>query len=116
MLITGVISYQVNESDVAFLTKKIKEYCEGFLSQSLHGELADMEISERRIEFEYDASSVTVTVDTYGVDLEDEEQETVILAISEGFTPIIDSPFIDDNREVWLKDAESSFNVSESQD
>lgn len=115
MLITGILTYQINEVNEREVSKKMQEYCHGYVEQTILGELTDMMITERRVEFEIGKQSTTVEIDTFGVDLEEEEQERIDLAVRESFIQMIDSPIVVDDREVWLKEAEMNVQIAESQ-
>lgn len=116
MLIKGVLHYRVEDRNVDFLHKKILEYIDGFVMQNVLGVLTDMSVTERRFERSIaDKNSIEIVVDTFGVDLEENESEEVELSLRESFSAIIDSPFIKDNEEVFIKEPEMVVTISESE-
>ena len=117
MLIKGVLHYRTEDRNVDFVSKKILEYIDGFVMQNVLGVLTDMAVSERRFERSIvDKNSIEIVIDTFGVDLEENESEEVELSLRESFSAIIDSPFIKDNEEeVFIKDPEMTVSISESE-
>lgn len=116
MLIKGILHYQTDKGYEDFLQKKILEFINGYVSQNVLGVLTDMSITERRFECHaIDKNSIEIEIDTFGVDLEEEESEGVDLSLRESFASIIDSPFIDDDyREVFMKEVEIEVQINES--
>lgn len=117
MLIKGILHYQTDKRYEDFLQKKILEFINGYVSQNVLGVLTDMSITERRFECHaIDKNSIEIEIDTFGVDLEEEESEEVNLSLRESFASIIDSPFIDDDyHEVFMKEVEIEVQINESE-
>ena len=116
MLIKGILHYQVDERHAAFLQKKLLESIDGYVTQNVLGSLTDMSINERRFErIAVDLNTIEITIDTFGVDLEEDESDEVEMTLRESFASVIDSPFINDlDEEVFMKDVDMIVRISES--
>lgn len=116
MIIKGILHYEVDRRHAAFLQKKLFEFIDGFVMQNVLGALTDMSVNERKFErTSVDANTIEITIDTFGVDLEEDESDEVEMALRESFASVIDSPFITDNEEeVFMKETEMTVRISES--
>ena len=113
MIIKGILHYEVDRRHAAFLQKKLFEF---IVMQNVLGALTDMSVNERKFErTSVDANTIEITIDTFGVDLEEDESDEVEMALRESFASVIDSPFITDNEEeVFMKETEMTVRISES--
>lgn len=116
MLFTMNLTYQVDERDERFVTKKLQEYSHGYVSTFIAGLLTDMSIMERKIEFEFGKQELVLHVDTFGVDLEPDEQEQIEMMMRDAYIQFVDTPIVKDNREIYLEDVDDpKISVMESQ-
>lgn len=114
MLFTMHLSYKVDDKDKNLVMQKLKEYSLGYATQNVSGELTDMSITERKIEFEFGDKEMNMIVDTFGVDLEEDEQERVEMLMRESYIIFFDSPVTKDNVEVWIDDIEATVQIVET--
>ena len=116
MIIKGILHYEVDRRHAAFLQKKLFEFIDGFVMQNVLGALTDMFINERKFErTALDNNTIEITIDTFGVDLEEDESDEVEMALRESFASVIDSPFMTDNEEVvFMKETEMIVRISVS--
>ncbi len=115
MLFTMHLSYKVDEKHQKLVMQKLREYSHALVTSLVAGALTDMSILERTIEFEFGKSELTLSVDTFGVDLEPEEQEQVEMTMRESYIAFFDSPVTKDNTEIWIDDIEATVTIAESQ-
>lgn len=116
MLFTMHISYSVDDEDKDLVMKKLKEYSLGYAAQNVAGELTDMSIDERMIEFEFGDKEMKMIVDTFGVDLEEVEQEQIEMAMRESYIIFFDSPVTNDNKDVYIDDIEATVKIVNTSD
>ena len=75
-----------------------------------------MSIMERKIEFEFGKQELALHVDTFGVDLEPDEQEQIEMMMRDAYIQFVDTPIVKDNREIYLEDVDDpKISVMESQ-
>ena len=71
---------------------------------------------ERKIEFEFGKQELVLHVDTFGVDLEPDEQEQIEMMMRDAYIQFVDTPIVKDNREIYLEDVDDpKISVMESQ-
>lgn len=115
MLFTMHLSYKVNEKDQKLVMSRLKDYSLGYAMHTVSGELTDMEIIERKVEFAFGTMELEMTVDTFGVDLNEEEQERIEMSMRESYIIFFDSPVTRDNQEIWVDEIEATVQIAESQ-
>lgn len=116
MLFTMNLTYRVDERDEQFVTKKLQTYSHGYVAPFIAGLLTDMSITERKIEFEFGKQELVLHVDTFGVELEPEEQEQVEMTMRDAYIQFVDTPIVNDNREIHLEEVDDpKISIMESQ-
>ena len=88
-----------NHRNTEFVRTKLLEFVDGFVMQGVLG----MDIPEKKFSRDYeDVNHLKITVDTFGVELLEDETDEVESVIRESFASVIDSPFVNDDLELWL--------------
>ena len=96
MIIIADFEYKLEEKlanhrNTEFVRTKLLEFVDGFVMQGVLGALNDMDIPEKKFSRDYeDVNHLKITVDTFGVELLEDETDEV------------DSPFVNDDLELWL--------------
>ena len=92
-----------NHQNTEFVRTKLLEFVDGFVMQGVLGALNDMDIPEKKFSRDYDdVNHLKITVDTFGVELLEDETDEVESVIRESFASVLDSPFVNDDLELWL--------------